>query len=146
MTILELFLLYVRYLIPFLSLVAYISISRYVQGLLPSRSRIGSLTVRAQAWEGIFRRFDKNHNNTIDGDELHDALKHLGYELSPQHQDLLKRKYGTVLSFEHPISSAHCSRLLIQTYPGLLEMAQLLLAVVLSPESPLTVLCARASL
>jgi hypothetical protein len=39
-------------------------------------------------------------------------LEQLGYKLSPQLQDLLKRKYGAGLSFEHPMSSAHCSRFL----------------------------------
>jgi peflin len=77
----------------------------------PSPSRIGNLTVRAQSWERVFQRFDTNNSNTIDGDELQQALKELGYELSPPLQDLLKRKYGAGLSFEHPMSSAHCSRL-----------------------------------
>jgi Ca2+-binding EF-hand superfamily protein len=79
---------------------------------LPSRSRIGVLTVSTQSWEGVFRHFDKNKNNTIDGDELEQALERFGYKLSPPLQDLLKRKYGAGLSFEHPVSSAHCSRLL----------------------------------
>jgi peflin len=39
-------------------------------------------------------------------------LEQLGYNLSPQLQDLLKRKYGAGLSFEYPMSSAHCSRFL----------------------------------
>jgi hypothetical protein len=78
---------------------------------LPSRSRIGVLTVRAQQWEDVFRRFDKNKNNTIDSDELEQALERLGYKLSPPLQDLLKRKYGARLSFEHPMSSAHYSHL-----------------------------------
>jgi len=86
----------------------YGSISRCVRGL-PSRSRIGVLTVRAQDWEGVFRHFDKNNNNTIDGDELQQALQRFDYNLSPALQDLLRRKYGTELSFEHPMSSAHCS-------------------------------------
>jgi Ca2+-binding EF-hand superfamily protein len=60
----------------------------------------------------VFRRFDKNKNNAIDGDELQQALEQLGYELSSQLQGLLRRKYGAGLSFEHPMSSAHCSRLL----------------------------------
>jgi Ca2+-binding EF-hand superfamily protein len=90
---------------------AYGSISRCVRGL-PSRSRIGVLTVRAQSWEGVFRHFDKNNNNAIDGDELQQALERFGYNLSQPLQDLLKRKYGAGLSFGHPMSSAHCSRLL----------------------------------
>jgi Ca2+-binding EF-hand superfamily protein len=84
---------------------------------LPSRGPIGGLTVRAQAWESVFRHFDKSHNGTIDGDELRQALEQFGYKLSPPLQDLLKRKYGTGLSFEHPISSAHCLRLLILDVP-----------------------------
>jgi Ca2+-binding EF-hand superfamily protein len=78
---------------------------------LPSPSRIGDLTVRAQNWESVFRRFDEDHSNTIDGDELKPALQQLGYELSPALQDLLRRKYGTGPSFEHTMSSAHFSRL-----------------------------------
>ena len=90
---------------------AYGSISRCVRGL-PSRSRIGVLTVISQALEGLFRHFDKNKNNAIDGDELQQALQQFGYNLSPPLQDLLKRKYGAGLSFENPMSFAHCSRLL----------------------------------
>jgi Ca2+-binding EF-hand superfamily protein len=70
------------------------------------------LTVRAQSWEEAFRHYDKNKNNAIDGDELEEALERFGYSLTPQLQGLLKRKYGAGLSFEHPISSARCSRLL----------------------------------
>ena len=76
-----------------------------------SLSRIGDLTVRVQTWEGVFRQFDIDNNNAIDGDELQPALEKLGYKLSEQLQDLLKRKYGAGLSFEHPMSSALCSRL-----------------------------------
>jgi Ca2+-binding EF-hand superfamily protein len=53
--------------------------------------------VRAQAWEGAFRRFDKNNNNIIDGDEMQQALEQYGYKLSSPLQDLLKRKYGAEL-------------------------------------------------
>jgi peflin len=79
---------------------------------LPSHSCIGVLTVRAQSWENAFRHFDKSKDNVIDGDEVQQALETFGYALSPQLRDLLIRKYGAGLSFEHPISSAHCSRLL----------------------------------
>ena len=68
---------------------------------------MGDLTVWAQSWEGIFRHFDKNQNNTIDDDELQQALERFNYKLSPPLQDLLKRKYGAVLPFEYPMSSAH---------------------------------------
>jgi len=68
--------------------------------------------VRAQEWRGVFRDFDKNHNGTIDGDELQLALKKWGFELSTSLQLLLKRKYGAMLSSEHPTTSAHCSCLL----------------------------------
>ena len=88
---------------------AYGTISRCVRGL-PSRSRVP--TVRAQEWEGVFHDFDKIKNNTIDGDELQQALKKWGYELSPPVQGLLRRKYGARLSFEQSMSSAHYSRLL----------------------------------
>jgi hypothetical protein len=39
-------------------------------------------------------------------------LKQYGYDLSTDLPELLKRKYGAGLSFQHPISSAHRSRLL----------------------------------
>ena len=82
----------------FFSLMAYGSISRCVRGLL-SPSRIGVLTLRAQSWEGVFHHFDQNSNNAIDGNELEQALERFGYHLSPQLQDLLKRKYGAGLPF-----------------------------------------------
>jgi hypothetical protein len=82
---------------------AYGSISRCVRPRgLPSPSRIVVLTVRTQEWEGVFRHFDKNHNDYIDGDELGQALGRFGYPLTPQLQNLLKRKYGAG-PFEHPI-------------------------------------------
>ena len=78
---------------------AYGSISRCVRARgVSSPSRIGVLTVMTQSWEGAFRHFDKNGNNAIDGDELELALERFGYNLSPQLQDLLKRKYGATLS------------------------------------------------
>ncbi|KAI0285753.1 hypothetical protein BGY98DRAFT_909596 [Russula aff. rugulosa BPL654] len=46
------------------------------------------------SWQGVFGYFDKNKNNTIDGDELEQALKQYGYDLSTDLQELLKRKYG----------------------------------------------------
>ena len=91
---------------------AYGNISRCVRPRgLPSSSCKGVLTVRAQEWEGVFRHYDGNHNDYIDGDELGQALERFGYPLTPQLQNLLKRKYGAG-PFEHPISPAHCSRLL----------------------------------
>lgn len=68
--------------------------------------------MRAQQWEEVFRRVDKNKNKTIDGDELERALEQLGYKLSPPLQNLLKRKYGARLSSEHPMSYVHYSRFL----------------------------------
>ncbi|KAI0261810.1 hypothetical protein BGY98DRAFT_929321 [Russula aff. rugulosa BPL654] len=47
-----------------------------------------------EVWQGVFGYFDKNKNNTIDGDELEQALKQYGYDLSTDLQELLKRKYG----------------------------------------------------
>ena len=96
MTILELFLLYVSQISNlFFSFMAYGSISRCVRSL-PSPSYIGVLTVRAQSWQGVFGYFDKNKSNTIDGDELEQALKQYGYrdDLTTDLQELLKRKYG----------------------------------------------------
>ncbi|KAI0271103.1 hypothetical protein BGY98DRAFT_1128248 [Russula aff. rugulosa BPL654] len=45
-------------------------------------------------WEGVFRHYDRNHNDYIDGDELGQALERFGYPLTPQLQNLLKRKYA----------------------------------------------------
>jgi len=46
-----------------------------------------------KSWEAVFHHFDKSNNNSIDGNELTEALKQFGYHLSPRLQDLLKRKY-----------------------------------------------------
>jgi len=53
-----------------------------------------------KTWEGVFRHFDKNKNNAIDGDELQEALQKFGYKLSPPLQDLLKRKYDVTWASE----------------------------------------------
>ncbi|KAI0265745.1 hypothetical protein BGY98DRAFT_1069957 [Russula aff. rugulosa BPL654] len=49
-----------------------------------------------ESWQGVFGYFDKNKSNTIDGDELEQALKQYGYrdDLTTDLQELLKRKYG----------------------------------------------------
>ncbi|KAI0272061.1 hypothetical protein BGY98DRAFT_1099985 [Russula aff. rugulosa BPL654] len=78
---------------------------KYIE-VCPSPSRIGDLTVRAQSWERVFQRFDTNNSNTIDGDELQQALKELGYELSPPLQDLLKRKYDVNWDYEEAAAGA----------------------------------------
>ncbi|KAI0271101.1 hypothetical protein BGY98DRAFT_1189719, partial [Russula aff. rugulosa BPL654] len=48
-----------------------------------------------ESWQGVFGYFDKNKSNTIDGDELEQALKQYGYrdDLTTDLQELLKRKY-----------------------------------------------------
>jgi Ca2+-binding EF-hand superfamily protein len=59
-----------------------------------------------KSWEGAFRHFDKNGNNAIDGDELEQALERFGYNLSPQLQDLLKRKYDVPWAYKEVTEGA----------------------------------------
>ncbi|KAI0074870.1 EF-hand [Panus rudis PR-1116 ss-1] len=45
-------------------------------------------------WQNVFKHFDKDRSGSIDGKELHDALKQFGYNLSPQLLQLVERKYA----------------------------------------------------
>ncbi|KAI0785735.1 hypothetical protein C8Q75DRAFT_774348 [Abortiporus biennis] len=45
-------------------------------------------------WQGVFKHFDRDRSGSIDGRELHDALKQFGYNLSPQLLHLVERKYA----------------------------------------------------
>jgi len=45
-------------------------------------------------WQGVFRHFDADKSGSIDGQELANALKQFGYNLSPQLLHLLQAKYG----------------------------------------------------
>ncbi|KAJ6525877.1 hypothetical protein DFH09DRAFT_1416110 [Mycena vulgaris] len=46
-------------------------------------------------WQGVFRHFDRDRSGTIDLDELQNALKQFGYNLSPHVLQLVQRKYAT---------------------------------------------------
>lgn len=46
-------------------------------------------------WQGVFQHFDKDRSNSIDGPELHAALRQFGYNLSPQILQLVERKYAS---------------------------------------------------
>jgi len=45
-------------------------------------------------WQGVFKHFDRDRSGSIDGRELHEALRQFGYNLSPQLLDLLQKKYA----------------------------------------------------
>jgi len=45
-------------------------------------------------WQNIFKHFDTDRSGSIDGQELSNALKQFGYNLSPQLMHLLEAKYG----------------------------------------------------
>ncbi|KAA1477500.1 EF-hand [Dentipellis sp. KUC8613] len=44
-------------------------------------------------WQNVFRHFDRDNSGSIDGQELQDALRQFGYNLSPQLLQLVQRKY-----------------------------------------------------
>lgn len=46
-------------------------------------------------WQNVFRHFDRDRSGSIDGRELHDALRQFGYNLSPALLQLVERKYAT---------------------------------------------------
>jgi len=46
-------------------------------------------------WQGVFKHFDKDRSGSIDGAELHAALKQFGYNLSPQLLHLVEKKYAS---------------------------------------------------
>ncbi|CAL1711682.1 unnamed protein product [Somion occarium] len=54
-------------------------------------------------WQGVFKHFDRDQSGSIDGKELHEALKQFGYNLSPQLLTLVERKYATA----PPVPGAH---------------------------------------
>ncbi|KAJ8440468.1 hypothetical protein Cgig2_013627 [Carnegiea gigantea] len=47
-----------------------------------------------QQWRGIFQRFDRNRNGSIESQELAQALASLGYKVSPQIISLLVSKFS----------------------------------------------------
>ncbi|EJD08213.1 EF-hand [Fomitiporia mediterranea MF3/22] len=47
-------------------------------------------------WQGVFRHFDRDRSGSIDGQELDNALRQFGYNLSPQLMHLLLAKYDVV--------------------------------------------------
>jgi len=44
-------------------------------------------------WQSVFRHFDRDQSGSIEGPELHEALKQFGYNLSPQLLLLVEKKY-----------------------------------------------------
>jgi Ca2+-binding EF-hand superfamily protein len=44
-------------------------------------------------WQNVFRHFDRDRSNTIDAQELSEALRQFGYQLNPQMLDLVQKKY-----------------------------------------------------
>ncbi|KAL0955564.1 hypothetical protein HGRIS_001805 [Hohenbuehelia grisea] len=49
-------------------------------------------------WQGVFRHFDRDRSGSIDGQELQEALRQFGYNLSPQLLDLVQKKYDVKAS------------------------------------------------
>jgi peflin len=48
-------------------------------------------------WQNVFRHFDRDRSGSIDGQELAEALRQFGYNLSPPLLQLVERKYGACL-------------------------------------------------
>ncbi|KAI0740831.1 hypothetical protein C8Q76DRAFT_765448 [Earliella scabrosa] len=46
-------------------------------------------------WQNVYRHFDRDNSGSIDGNELQDALRQFGYNLSPQLLRLVESKYGS---------------------------------------------------
>ncbi|KAI0819208.1 hypothetical protein BC628DRAFT_1404098 [Trametes gibbosa] len=46
-------------------------------------------------WQNVYRHFDRDQSGSIDRNELADALRQFGYNLSPQLLQLVERKYGS---------------------------------------------------
>ncbi|KAI0669499.1 hypothetical protein C8Q78DRAFT_1040244 [Trametes maxima] len=46
-------------------------------------------------WQNVYRHFDRDQSGSIDSNELQDALRQFGYNLSPQLLHLVERKYGS---------------------------------------------------
>jgi len=46
-------------------------------------------------WQRVFRHFDRDGSGSIDGHELHAAMKNFGYNLSPTLLSLVEQKYSS---------------------------------------------------
>ncbi|RDX48616.1 EF-hand [Lentinus brumalis] len=44
-------------------------------------------------WQNVYRHFDRDNSGSIDGQELQEALRQFGYQLSPQLLHLVEAKY-----------------------------------------------------
>lgn len=76
---------------------------------LVSRSQFAGLWKYIKDWQNVYRHFDRDRSGSIDTNELHDALRQFGYNLSPQLLQLVERKYGEplfLLNSYTPISSS----------------------------------------
>ena len=49
-------------------------------------------------WQNVYRHFDRDRSGSIDTNELSEALRQFGYNLSPQLLRLVEAKYGESLS------------------------------------------------
>ncbi|KAG2339614.1 EF-hand, partial [Suillus weaverae] len=49
-------------------------------------------------WQNVFRHFDRDRSGTIDRNELRDALRQFGYNLSPPLIELVQSKYASSVS------------------------------------------------
>ena len=57
-------------------------------------------------WQNVYRHFDRDRSGSIDTNELSEALRQFGYNLSPQLLRLVEAKYGESLSRLSPPPSA----------------------------------------
>ncbi|KAJ7632189.1 hypothetical protein FB45DRAFT_911762 [Roridomyces roridus] len=46
-------------------------------------------------WQNVFRHFDRDNSGSIEGQELAQAMRSFGYNLSPQILTLIERKYAS---------------------------------------------------
>jgi Ca2+-binding EF-hand superfamily protein len=46
-------------------------------------------------WQGVFKRFDRDHSGTIEKRELADAMENFGYHLTPALLALVEHKYAS---------------------------------------------------
>jgi Ca2+-binding EF-hand superfamily protein len=53
-------------------------------------------------WQNVFRHFDADRSGSIDGQELSNALRQFGYNLSPQLLTLVEKKYAGASSAARP--------------------------------------------
>lgn len=79
-------------------------VTRQSANKLASRSQFAGLWKYIKDWQNVYRHFDRDRSGSIDTNELHDALRQFGYNLSPQLLQLVERKYGEPLLLSYSLS------------------------------------------